>query len=162
MVMNNENEYIASRRSFLAFTGTLIASIGGFSLKDLLRAESLAALHKRNEPAISLSQDAINEIWRIIRKYDLPSLPSHVLRIGIEGTEASGYRAYMGFESQSNGDRDIAISFQGIPVVVARECLELLRGTRVTMAERNGMRGFLFTGPLFDNHDQNETKVAQS
>ena len=137
-----------SRRSFLKFTGTLLAAVGGFSLSDILHAEALDLTKAPTGDGLSMDVKSAAEIQRVTATYITD--PHWWLRIGLEGDEVSGYQVCMGIDSEPNEMEDIAILVQRIPVVVRRDCWSALSGTRIVFRERDGQKGFVFEGPLFD------------
>lgn len=131
-----------TRRTFLKFVGTLVASMGGISLSDIQRAE---AAPTRRPPR--LRSDAA-ECIRDVLKTRFGNAP-WFLRLGIEANENGGFRACMGWAEQQGSD-DIELISEGIPIVVQRDSWSALSNIEIVLGEWQGRKGFWFHGPLFE------------
>ena len=146
--MPDNGKESVSRRSFLQVAGAIMAAIGGFSLKDIIQAETRNAIIDPTDVHLGMDVRSATEIQRIATKYYADE--QWYLRLGVQGNENSGYQVCMGIDQDPVEGEDITALVQQVPVLVQRDCLRILSGTRIVFGERSGQRGFIFEGPLFD------------
>ncbi len=61
----------------------------------------------------------------------------------------------MGFAPSANDD-DVQLTLTGLPVVINRNCLAAMNNMEIGLGERDGKKGFVFNGPLFERRQKIE------
>jgi Fe-S cluster assembly iron-binding protein IscA len=132
-----------SRRSFIKCSAAILAAVGGISLPDILRAE--AVLPQGRLPTLD---PKAAQCIRDVASAHLSNM-TWFLRLGIEGDEVSGFQACMGFTNETT-EADTHLRLHNIPVVIHRDSIPAFSDMVIVLGEREGRKGFIFEGPLFE------------
>lgn len=98
---------------------------------------------------ISLSDEAVSELKRIISDTDECDEEGSYLRVSIEGGGCSGFQYKLGFIKQAGYDteQDSKYEQDGITVVVDRKSSLYVDGTIIDYYDNVYQKGFVFNNP---------------
>ncbi len=94
--------------------------------------------------AITLSENAANEVKRIVEQQELGDV---FLRVGVTGGGCSGFSYSLGFDKEFDEKVDAKTEHHGISMVVDKKSSLYLDGTTVDFYESIEKRGFTFDNP---------------
>jgi iron-sulfur cluster assembly protein len=94
---------------------------------------------------VALTEKAASEVKRAMSEAKLPT--GTVLRVGVAGGGCSGFQYKLGFDSQSNAERDHVTDQHGVQVAVDKKSDLYLDGTTIDWIETLERRGFHFENP---------------
>lgn len=92
--------------------------------------------------AITLSESAADRVSRFVAR----RAGTFGLRIGVRKTGCSGFAYVLDYALEA-GPKDVTFEDRGVTIVVDRECLPLLDGTRVDFVRDGLNQSFRFENP---------------
>ena len=95
--------------------------------------------------SVQLTENAANEIKRIIKEQNMPA--DITLRVGVAGGGCSGFSYKLGFDGQVDESQDALREIHGIKIAVDRKSDLYLDGTQIDFHEGLDKRGFVFNNP---------------
>ena len=94
---------------------------------------------------VALTEKAASEVKRAMSAAKLPE--GTVLRVGVAGGGCSGFQYKLGFDADSNAEKDHVTDQHGVKVAVDKKSDLYLDGTTIDWIETLERRGFHFENP---------------
>lgn len=94
---------------------------------------------------VALTEKAASEVKRAMSDAKLPE--GTVLRVGVAGGGCSGFQYKLGFDADSNAEKDHVTDQHGVKVAVDKKSDLYLDGTTIDWIETLERRGFHFENP---------------
>ena len=95
--------------------------------------------------SITLTEKAALEVKRVLTENSYP--PETVLRVAVVGGGCSGYSYNLGFDNNTDAEKDQITEQHGLKVAVDRRSYLYLDGTIIDYLDGLDKRGFKFENP---------------
>ena len=97
--------------------------------------------------AVVITENAANEMLRVVEEQKDVLGENPVLRVGVNGGGCSGFEYRLGFDREADETNDHVTSQYGLTIAVDKKSALYLDGTTIDFRNELSQRGFVFNNP---------------